>query len=84
MTTTTTAQPKPAARPADGIASMLAYLTRVLKIPTIGKSWEALAGQARDENWSHEEYLAALLQRQVADRESAGSIMRIRTAHFRQ
>jgi DNA replication protein DnaC len=82
MTTTTTTQPKPAARPADGIASMLAYLTRVLKIPTIGKSWEALAGQARDENWSHEEYLVALLQRQVADRESAGSIMRIRTAHF--
>ena len=39
-------------------------------------------GQARDENWSHEEYLAALLQRQVADRESAGTIMRIRTAHF--
>src|SRR3954454_10171341 len=78
----TTTQPKPSAAPADGMASMLAYLTRVLKIPTISKSWEALAAQARDENWSHEEYLAALLQRQVADRESSGSIMRIRTAHF--
>jgi DNA replication protein DnaC len=51
-------------------------------MPTIGRSWEDLAAQARDDNWSHEEYLAALLQRQVADRESAGSIMRIRTAHF--
>jgi hypothetical protein len=46
----TTTQPKPSAGPADGMASMLAYLTRVLKIPTIGKSWEALAAQARDEN----------------------------------
>jgi DNA replication protein DnaC len=62
--------------------SMIAYLTRVLKTPTIGAFWEELAAQARDENWSHEEYLAALLQRQVADRESKGTVMRIRTAHF--
>jgi DNA replication protein DnaC len=61
---------------------MLAYLTRVLKTPTIGRCWEELADQARDETWSHEEYLAAVLQRQVAERESAGTTMRIRTAHF--
>jgi DNA replication protein DnaC len=66
----------------DGMPSMLAYLTRVLKTPTIGAFWEELAEQARDQNWSHEEYLAALLQRQVADRESKGTTMRIRTAHF--
>src|SRR3982750_222806 len=81
MTTATTAKP-PAAGVKDGMPSMIAYLTRVLKTPTIGAFWEELAGQARDENWSHEEYLAALLQRQVADRESKGTIMRIRTAHF--
>nr|WP_305039485.1 IS21-like element helper ATPase IstB [Frankia sp. Cj3] len=75
----TTALPAP---PRDGLPAMLAYLTRVLKTPTIGAFWEPLATQARDENWSHEEYLAALLQRQVADRESKGSTMRIRTAHF--
>jgi DNA replication protein DnaC len=75
---TTTAQTK------DGLPSMIAYLTRVLKTPTIGAFWEELAEQARDENWSHEEYLAALLQRQVADRESKGTVMRIRTAHFPQ
>ncbi|GAQ60076.1 transposase [Streptomyces scabiei] len=45
---------------------------------------EERAAQARDENWSHEEYLAALLQRQVADRESKGTVMRIRTVHFPQ
>ena len=68
--------------PADGLPSQMAYLTRVLKTSTIGRCWEEMAAQARDENWSHEEYLAALLHRQVADRESKGSIMRIRTAHF--
>jgi DNA replication protein DnaC len=68
----------------DGLPSMIAYLTRALKTPTIAAFWEELAAQARDENWSHEEYLAALLQRQVADRESKGTVMRIRTAHFPQ
>lgn len=64
------------APPADGIPSQIAYLTRVLKTPTIGRVWEELADHARDENWSHEEYLAAVLGRQLADRESAGTIMR--------
>jgi DNA replication protein DnaC len=68
----------------DGLASQLAYLTRVLKVPTIAACWEQLADQAREANWSHEEYLAALLARQVADREAAGTTMRIRTAHFPQ
>ena len=68
--------------PTDGLGSKMAYLTRVLKTPTIGRVWEDLAAQARDANWSHEEYLAAVLERQVADRESAGTMMRIRTAHF--
>jgi DNA replication protein DnaC len=78
-----TATTKPtASAPSDGLPSQIAYLTRVLKTPTIASHWEQLADQARDENWSHEEYLAALLQRQVADRESKGTIMRIRTAHF--
>jgi DNA replication protein DnaC len=68
--------------PPEKITSQLAYLTRVLKTPTIGRIWEELATQARDQNWSHEEYLAAVLERQCADRESAGTTMRIRTAHF--
>lgn len=52
------------------------------RIETAGQD---LAAQARDEIWSNEEYLAALLQRQVADRdESDGAIPRIRTALFRR
>ena len=69
-------------RPADGVPSQLAYLARVLKTPTIGRVWEDLADHAREANWSHEEYLAAVLARQVADREATGTTMRIRTAHF--
>ena len=73
-----------AAAPKDGMPSMMAYLSRVLKTPTIGRVWEELAAQARDENWSHEDYLAAVLQRQLAERETKGTTMRIRTAHFPQ
>ena len=64
------------------LGAKLAYLTRALKTPTIARVWDDLAAQARDLNWSHEEYLTAVLERQVADRESAGTTMRIRTAHF--
>ena len=64
MTTATkkkAAEAAVSAPPADGVPSQIAYLTRVLKTPTIGRVWEELADHARDENWSHEEYLAAVL-----------------------
>src|SRR3954454_5435473 len=83
-TTTTTATAATRRALSDGLSSKVAYLTRALKTPTIGRVWEDLAAQARDANWSHEEYLTAVLERQVADRESAGSMMRVRTAHFPQ
>jgi DNA replication protein DnaC len=72
----------PTAMSPEKITSQIAYLTRTLKMPTIGRTWEQIATQARDRGWSHEEYLAAVLERQAADRESAGTMMRIRTAHF--
>lgn len=60
----------------------MAWATRVLKTPTIGRVWASMADQARVEAWTHEEYLLAVLERQLADRESAGALMRTRTAHF--
>ena len=45
MTTTTKTRPAP-----EGLGSKLAYLTRVLKTPTIGRTWEQLAYAARTEN----------------------------------
>lgn len=38
--------------------------------------------QAREAGWTHEEYLAAVLSREVAERESSGSALRIRAAKF--
>ena len=66
------------------LTSTMAYLTRVLKTPTIGRCWEELAVQAREAGWSHEDYLATVLQRQVADREANDTALRIAGAHFPQ
>lgn len=63
-------------------AATLGYLARALKAPTIGRVWQQLAATAREDGWSHEEYLAAVLARQVADREANGTSLRIGGAHF--
>jgi DNA replication protein DnaC len=60
----------------------LAYLTRALKAPTLRQSVARLAERARSEGWSHEEFLAACLQREVAAREAHGGEGRIRQARF--
>src|SRR6266702_607412 len=46
-------------------ASELAYLTRALKAPTLRDAVPRLAERARAESWSHEEFLAACLQRRA-------------------
>jgi DNA replication protein DnaC len=53
-----------------------------LKAPTLRELAARLAERARAENWSHEEYLAACLQREVSARESHGGEGRIRAAGF--
>src|SRR3954465_2288749 len=60
----------------------IAYLTRALKAPTLRNSVERLAERARAENWTHEQYLAACLQREVSARDSHGGEGRIRAARF--
>lgn len=64
------------------IAAELAYLTRVLKAPSLHAAVDRLAERARAESWTHEEFLAACLQREVAARESHGGEARIRSARF--
>ena len=41
-----------------------------------------LADQARDAGWTHEDYLAAVLEREVAARNASGAQLRIRAAGF--
>lgn len=68
--------------PGRDVSAELAYLTRALKAPTLRDSVARLAERARAENWTHEEYLAACLQREVSARESHGGEGRIRAARF--
>ena len=60
----------------------IAFLTRALKAPALRESVPRLADRARAESWSHEEFLVACLQREVAARESHGGEGRIRAARF--
>jgi len=73
-----------AAKTAAGrdLAAEVAFLTRALKAPTLRESVDRLAERARAENWTHEEYLVACLQREVAARDAHGGEGRIRAARF--
>lgn len=64
------------------LGAELAYLTRTLKAPSLAAAVERLAERARAESWTHEEFLVACLQREVAARESHGGEARIRSARF--
>ena len=67
---------------ARDVTAEIAYLTRALKAPSLRESAGRLAERARTESWSHEEYLAACLQREVAARDAHGGEDRIRAARF--
>jgi DNA replication protein DnaC len=60
----------------------LAYLCRALKAPSLLDAAPRLAERARADAWSHEEYLAACLEREVAARQSHGGEARVRAARL--
>jgi DNA replication protein DnaC len=68
--------------PARDTVAEIAYLTRALKAPTLRDAVDRLAERARAESWTHEEFLLACLQREVAARENHGGEGRIRAARF--
>lgn len=63
-------------------AADLAYLCRALKAPSLANAVERLAERARADGWTHEEFLAACLEREVAARQANGGEIRIRAARF--
>jgi DNA replication protein DnaC len=67
---------------ARDLAAEVAFLTRALKAPSLREAAGRLAERARAESWTHEEFLIACLQREVAARESHGGEGRIRAARF--
>jgi DNA replication protein DnaC len=62
--------------------SELAHLFRTLKAPAAARSTAKLAERAREESWSHERFLEAVLSTEVASRESHGGESRIKAARF--
>jgi DNA replication protein DnaC len=63
-------------------AADIAYLCRALKAPSLAQAVERLGERARADGWTHEEFLAACLEREVAARQSNGGELRIRAARF--
>ncbi|MGB7963726.1 MAG: IS21-like element helper ATPase IstB, partial [Propionicimonas sp.] len=63
-------------------AKQLTYLSGALKAPRILESATRLADQARAAGWSFEDYLAAVLEREVSARNASGAELRIRAAGF--
>jgi DNA replication protein DnaC len=64
------------------LAAEVAFLTRALKAPTLRAAVPRLAERAREQSWTHEEFLIACLQREVSARDSHGGEGRIRAARF--
>jgi DNA replication protein DnaC len=62
--------------------SELAHLFRSLKAPAAARATPKLAARAREEQWSHERFLGAVLSTEVASRESHGGESRIKAARF--
>lgn len=60
----------------------LTYLCKALKAPSLRAAVERLAERARAENWPHEEFLAACLEREVSARQAHGGEARIKAARF--
>ena len=58
----------------------ITHLATALKAPRITESAARLADHARDAGWTHEDYLAAVLDREVAARNASGARLRIRAA----
>jgi DNA replication protein DnaC len=63
-------------------AKQITYLAGALKAPRITDAAGRLADQARDAGWSYEDYLAAVLEREVSARNASGAQLRIKAAGF--
>src|SRR3954453_159757 len=63
-------------------ASELAHLFRALKAPAAARALPKLADRAREQQWSFEQFAAALLKTEVDSRDSHGGQGRIKAARF--
>src|ERR1700712_4884494 len=71
-----------AAKTTPDALKQIHYLATALKAPRIVEAGTRLAEQARDAAWTHEDYLAAVLEREVSARNASGARLRIKAAGF--
>jgi len=70
-----------ATKPTEAV-KQITFLAGALKAPRITDAATRLADQARDAGWSFEDYLAAVLEREVSARNASGGELRIKAAGF--
>jgi DNA replication protein DnaC len=63
-------------------AKQIVSLALALKAPRITEAAERLGDQARDAGWTYEDYLCAVLEREVSARNASGAQLRIKAAGF--
>lgn len=61
---------------------MVVTQARALKMPAVAREFEALARQAREERWTHEEYLHEVLAAEQASRHQSVIRQRLHEARF--
>ena len=69
-------------KPSADTLKQITHLAAALKAPRITEAAARLADHARDSSWTFEDYLAAVLEREVAARNASGGELRIRAAGF--
>jgi len=61
---------------------LIVVQTRALKLPGVARTFEPLAGQARDAHWPHEDDLHEVLSAEQASRHESVIRQRLREARF--
>lgn len=61
---------------------LLDYMTKQLRMPTIGRQYRSLAREAEERNLSYEEYLLALLETELQTRDENQRQRRLKQASF--
>jgi DNA replication protein DnaC len=67
---------------AQAATDLVRAQVRPLKMPGLGRAFEALARQAREEGWSHEEYLYEVLAAELTSRADSAVRQRLQAARF--
>jgi DNA replication protein DnaC len=62
--------------------AVIAEHARTLKLPAVGREYLALARQAREGEWSHEDFLRELLEAEVRSRAERAATRALREARF--